>query len=125
VALSGEDNVGHLVHGAAYNLWDILKWYYPWKHCESAVRKANGQEMECFVTLSAVSVVIYTGPRRRVGKQSARSSAVRSREGLSPILYPKEEIINISNIHDPKAMEAFFKIAQRTEDALTDKKKKG
>ena len=37
------------------------------------------------VTPSAVSVVICTGPKCRVGKPCLRSSAVRSRGGSSPI----------------------------------------
>lgn len=38
-----------------------------------------------FVTARAVSVVICTGPRRREGKPSLRSSEVRSRGGSSPV----------------------------------------
>ena len=47
-----------------------------------------------FVTPSAVSVVIWTLPRWRVGKPSFRRSAVRSRGGSSPaVAYNKYELL--------------------------------
>ena len=69
MALSGEDNVGTLVRGATYNVWDILERYYQQVHSEPGGTNiiVVGDEPRStttrFVTPSAVSVVICTEPR--------------------------------------------------------------